>query len=338
MLSVGAGTIARPLVGAASTGLSATVSMAKVSSSVLGQSARTATAAVVKPAVTASLPGDLNQDGQLDPGDVIAMEMALVDPTTYANNHGLTYQQLVTLADANGDGKFTNADLQFLLQAIRNPPKPPPPPPPTQNAVPLIIPAGSNVAASVTPANSSTAPPASQGGVSRTAGVFTPLGSAEALLAGGGGDSQPSPPTVTNNGPPMPTRSTTSDIALVAFAPHQSSGGGDAVENMLMKIADVEEPQLLAIEYGDEVVKREVTVHKTVVPSVPAEQPVVAPLAEAPVLAPVVEKLTEFPWRSYVWLLAIPAGAGVAAAAWWMCRQRQQGSGNVGTLLRRLWY
>ena len=166
---------------------------------------------------------------------------------------------------------------------------------------------------------------------SDSSGALLPLKSAEALLAGGSGDASPNAPTVSNNGPPMPTKTKTSDIALIAFAPAQSSGGDQVLEGMLMKLADVDEPQLLAIEYGDEVVKKEVTVNKKIVPPLPVEQPVVA--AEEKVQAlPVAEATPEIAWSNY-WLLSIPASAGVAGAAWWMYRRREP---CMTTLLRRL--
>ena len=116
-----------------------------------------------------------------------------------------------------------------------------------------------------------------------------------------------------------------------------AGGGGDQVDNgTLMKLADVEEPQLLAIEYGDEVVKHEVTVNKKVVPppdQVTPDQPaaVSVPQIVAEAVTPPVDHAAGIAWRSYWWLMIIPAGAAVAA--WWIHRQRAWG--HVGVLLRR---
>jgi hypothetical protein len=193
----------------------------------------------------------------------------------------------------------------------------------------------------VVPANNTTSagpPVASSVVISGAAVAFAPLKSSEALLAGGGGGGQSSPATVTNSGPPMPSNVRTSDIALMAFTSQTGGGGDEVVQGMLMKLADVEEPQLLAVEYGDEVVKHEVTVNKKIVPP-PADQPasnqmaaVSVPKIVADAVTPPVDHTAAFAWRSYWWLMLIPAGGTVAA--WWIYRQRA--GGNVGALLRRL--
>src|SRR5262249_4376278 len=62
--------------------------------------------------------GDLNRDGQVDVGDVAAMLSALCDEPAFAAAHGLTIDQLALVGDLNGDGKFTNADIQQLLTTL----------------------------------------------------------------------------------------------------------------------------------------------------------------------------------------------------------------------------
>jgi hypothetical protein len=56
--------------------------------------------------------GDFNFDGHVDASDIAAMESALANPSAYEAAHDLTAANLVSLGDVNGDGKFTNADLQ----------------------------------------------------------------------------------------------------------------------------------------------------------------------------------------------------------------------------------
>jgi hypothetical protein len=290
-------------------------------------------AAAIKAAVTSTLlRGDINLDGQVNVVDLITFLHALTDLGAYQQANNLSDSQFLAVADVNKDGIVNNADLQALIDLLKS--ENTPPPPTTPKFVPLVLPApNSNPLSAVVPANSATSgPPIVQHYVVAVAGgAFDPLQSTAALLGGGGGDAS-APPSVANNGPPMPAPSKNNDIALIAFASRQSSGGGEQVKNMLMKLADVEEPQLLGIEYGDEVVKREVTVNKKVIPTPPAEQPAIAPIAK--VVAPVAEVVAEIAEHNYWWLLAIPAGAAVAASAWWVNRQRLQG--NVGILLRRL--
>jgi hypothetical protein len=63
-------------------------------------------------------PGDFNQNGVVDAGDIAAMETALTDEPTFAAGHGLTTAQLALIGDLDGDGKFTNADLPVLLTQL----------------------------------------------------------------------------------------------------------------------------------------------------------------------------------------------------------------------------
>jgi hypothetical protein len=66
------------------------------------------------------LPGDFNRDGHVDASDIAAAMGALSDVTSYQNANGLTDANLFrVIADVNGDGSFTNADLQFLLNRLQ---------------------------------------------------------------------------------------------------------------------------------------------------------------------------------------------------------------------------
>lgn len=66
------------------------------------------------------LPGDFNRDGHVDGSDIATAMGALADVTGYQSTNGLIDANLFrVIADVNGDGSFTNADLQFLLNTLQ---------------------------------------------------------------------------------------------------------------------------------------------------------------------------------------------------------------------------
>ena len=65
--------------------------------------------------------GDFNRDGHVDAADLLIAEQALTNISGYQTAHGLTDPTLFNLvADVNGDGKFSAADLQDLLVILKN--------------------------------------------------------------------------------------------------------------------------------------------------------------------------------------------------------------------------
>jgi hypothetical protein len=64
--------------------------------------------------------GDVNQDGHIDAKDIHAMQLALANESSYANSIGVTPDYLSLIGDMNGDGQFTNADLQYLLNFLKD--------------------------------------------------------------------------------------------------------------------------------------------------------------------------------------------------------------------------
>ena len=64
------------------------------------------------------VPGDWNQDGKFDENDLPAMLAATANLAAYQARTGLTDAQLLTVGDANGDGKISNADIQGLIDEI----------------------------------------------------------------------------------------------------------------------------------------------------------------------------------------------------------------------------
>jgi len=66
-----------------------------------------------------SLHGDVNLDNHVDARDIAAMESALANLTAYANSKSASTLQISSAGDVNGDGKFTNSDLQKLLNVLK---------------------------------------------------------------------------------------------------------------------------------------------------------------------------------------------------------------------------
>jgi hypothetical protein len=65
--------------------------------------------------------GDFNRDGHVNAADILLAMAALTNTADYRTAHGLTDPTLFGLvADVNGDGSFTNADLQYLLNTLKS--------------------------------------------------------------------------------------------------------------------------------------------------------------------------------------------------------------------------
>jgi beta-glucanase (GH16 family) len=62
--------------------------------------------------------GDFDRNGVVDRHDVTPMLDALANASTFAAAHNLTAAQLTLLGDINGDGKFTNSDIQPFLNKL----------------------------------------------------------------------------------------------------------------------------------------------------------------------------------------------------------------------------
>jgi hypothetical protein len=78
------------------------------------------TTGVISVASDSMLPGDFNQNGVLDTGDIAGMMAVLTNLSGYAATSNLTLAQLLAIADVNSDGYLDNADLQSLLNDIRS--------------------------------------------------------------------------------------------------------------------------------------------------------------------------------------------------------------------------
>jgi hypothetical protein len=68
------------------------------------------------------LPGDFNRDGHVDASDILPMMKALTDLSGYKTTYDptLTAAQLLLIGDLDGDNKFTNTDLQALLNLLQS--------------------------------------------------------------------------------------------------------------------------------------------------------------------------------------------------------------------------
>src|SRR5262249_53993272 len=69
-----------------------------------------------------SLPmlGDFNRDGHVDDADVVAVEQALINLPAYEISKELNNTEFLQIGDINGDGKFSNTDLQSLLTLLKS--------------------------------------------------------------------------------------------------------------------------------------------------------------------------------------------------------------------------
>jgi hypothetical protein len=69
---------------------------------------------------TEIVPGDFNQDGHVNAGDIMPAMQALTNPNAYMNTYGVSSSNLPGIGDVNGDGNFNNADLQKLLNLLKS--------------------------------------------------------------------------------------------------------------------------------------------------------------------------------------------------------------------------
>ncbi len=70
-------------------------------------------------AITTTLTkGDLNRDGHINAADITAMMSALTDLNKYATTNNRFTSDVAYVGDLDGDGTFTNLDLQFILSFI----------------------------------------------------------------------------------------------------------------------------------------------------------------------------------------------------------------------------
>ena len=73
-------------------------------------------------AVTNTMRGDLNRDGQITVADIATLMIALSDISAYQSTHPdvADMTHLLDVADVNGDGVINNADVQVLINLIAN--------------------------------------------------------------------------------------------------------------------------------------------------------------------------------------------------------------------------
>jgi fibronectin-binding autotransporter adhesin len=64
------------------------------------------------------LPGDFNRDHHVDASDIVPAIVSLTNPTVYEAQYGVNATDLSIIGDLNADGRFTNADMQSLLNLL----------------------------------------------------------------------------------------------------------------------------------------------------------------------------------------------------------------------------
>jgi hypothetical protein len=64
--------------------------------------------------------GDSDLDGSITAADIQGEMVALSDLVAYAAAHHLTDDEMTIVADVDGDGTVTNADLQALINRLAN--------------------------------------------------------------------------------------------------------------------------------------------------------------------------------------------------------------------------
>jgi len=72
-------------------------------------------------AAQSTLRGDLDRNGVLDPGDTLAMMLALSDVSAYQSSWRLSAADFLSLADVYDSGSISTADLQSLQVLLRSP-------------------------------------------------------------------------------------------------------------------------------------------------------------------------------------------------------------------------
>ena len=66
------------------------------------------------------LVGDFNRDGHVDTRDIAAAELALTNMNQYQSTYGIPSDLVSQLDDVNNDGVINNADVQALLNLLKN--------------------------------------------------------------------------------------------------------------------------------------------------------------------------------------------------------------------------
>ena len=66
------------------------------------------------------LAGDFNRDNHVTAADILPAMKALTDPAGYESQYSVSSANLQLIGDMNGDTKFTNSDLQALLDYLKD--------------------------------------------------------------------------------------------------------------------------------------------------------------------------------------------------------------------------
>jgi hypothetical protein len=102
-------------------GTFASVTLPALSGSLVWNTSLLYTSGVLRVVDPNFLPGDMNLDHHVDAADIQPMETALTNLSGYKATYvpGITDPHLALIDDVDGDGIFTNADLQTLLTDLK---------------------------------------------------------------------------------------------------------------------------------------------------------------------------------------------------------------------------
>ena len=103
-------------------GTFASVTLPTLSGSLVWNTSLLYTSGVLRVVDPNFLPGDMNLDHHVDAADILPMEQALTNLSGYKATYvpGITDSHLALIDDVDGDGIFTNADLQTLLNDLNS--------------------------------------------------------------------------------------------------------------------------------------------------------------------------------------------------------------------------
>jgi autotransporter-associated beta strand protein len=103
------------------TGRFSSITLPALSSGLAWNATKLYTTGLLSVVDTDRVPGDFDRNHAVSALDISSMLVALTDIPSFEAANGLSDADLLAIGDLNADGKFTNADLQSLLDLVANP-------------------------------------------------------------------------------------------------------------------------------------------------------------------------------------------------------------------------